>query len=381
MTNGLRCQVCTSSALELLEEYTTLPRVTTDAKPWPAGGKLSVCNSCGAIQKLPDEEWLDEIRNIYAAYDMYHLSNGAEQLIFAGPNNIKPRSKRLVDFVMQQAGLPDHGDLLDIGCGNGDALKCFSQALPGWKLNGCEITDKSVSTLQKLPNFSTLYTAPLAQLQKRFTMISMIHSLEQMTAPGAALTDTAALLDLGGTLFVEVPDIETSPFDLLVADSLMHFSRATLSHLVTRCGFKVNMLINDLLPKEITLLARRGDATVTVSDPSAGIRISHMTLHWLVDVFTRARSLAAKGEIGIFGTSIAAMALYGDLRERVAFFVDEDPARIGKIYDGRRVLAPHDAPHEIPVLIALPTRLGHIVETRLASTGMNSVCMPEFSPF
>lgn len=33
--------------------------------------------------------------------------------------------------------------------------------------------------------------------------------------------------------------------------------------------------------------------------------------------------------IGIFGTSVAGIALYGAFRDRVAFLVDEDPLRVG----------------------------------------------------
>jgi SAM-dependent methyltransferase len=378
MMKGFCCQVCASDALELLDEYGVLPRVTSDAKPWPPGGKLSVCNSCGAIQKIPDDIWLKEIDRVYADYDMYHLSNGAEQLVFAAPDDIAPRSQKLVDFVMQRANLANSGNLLDIGCGNGEALARFSKALPGWQLNGNEITNKSLATLRKLPNFATLYTVPPAQIEQHFALISMIHSLEHMTVPAATLSDAAALLDPGGILFIEVPDIETSPFDLLVADHLMHFSRATLGYLVRRCGYIPDALVNDLVPKEITLLARCGATNGVKPDPRAGLSTVRKTLRWLSAVITSARALASKSEIGIFGTSVAGMALYGILRDRVGCFVDEDPARTGKSFDGRPVLAPADVPRGTPVLIALPPERAQRAAERLASTGMHAVGMPAF---
>ena len=378
MTAQFRCQVCTADALAVQNDYRLLPRVTSDAKPWPIGGTLAVCKDCGAIQKLPDEQWLDEIQRIYAAYDMYHLSEGSEQLVFAGPNNVEPRSQRLVEFVLQQAKLPSTGTLLDIGCGNGDALANFSRALPGWRLNGSELTDKMLPTLRKLRNFDTLYTVPPEYIAERFALVVMVHSLEHMTQPGRTLTEAAALLDRGGTLFVEIPDIETSPFDLLVADHLMHFSRATLGSLAARCGLAATTLINDLVPKEITLLAHRSDASMQNSDPQAGLDIAKATLSWLSYTLASARALANDSNIGIFGTSIAGMGLYGALRDRVAFFIDEDPARIGRSYDGKPVLAPADAPARVPVFIALPPDRAQKVVERLAATGMRSVCPPAF---
>ena len=72
-----------------------------------------------------------------------------------------------------------------------------------------------------------------------------------------------------GVLFVEVPDIETSPFDLLVADHLLHFSRATLDLLLVRCGLCATTLSNEVIRKEITALTKRGKGDVVLPDPQS----------------------------------------------------------------------------------------------------------------
>jgi len=76
------CIVCGSARLEEIKEYNALPRVTSDCKPFAAGGRLFACHGCGGIQKLPDGNWLAEIERIYGDYEIYQLSDGAEQLIF-----------------------------------------------------------------------------------------------------------------------------------------------------------------------------------------------------------------------------------------------------------------------------------------------------------
>jgi hypothetical protein len=87
-------------------------------------------------------------------------------------------------------------------------------------------------------------------------------------------------------------------------------------------------------------------------------------------------ALASKGRIGIFGTSVAGMAFYGAFRDRVAFFVDEDPSRIGKSYQGKPVVAPKDADPETPVIMALPPERAQKAAQRLSATGMRAVCPP-----
>jgi SAM-dependent methyltransferase len=376
MIGSFHCQICAADSPEEIAEYRLLPRVTSDAKPWPSGGRLSVCRSCGAIQKLPDQKWRDEAALIYRNYEMYHLSQGSEQLVFADSGAFLPRSERLVEYVAAQLKGSEGGKLIDIGCGNGEALTNFSRVLPDWKLYGTELTDRVLPSLQRLKNFAKLYTVSPGEIPERFSLVTMIHSLEHMPEPSTTLRDAAQLMAEDGTLFVEVPDIETSPFDLLVADHLMHFSRASLGLLADRCGLAPTMLANDLIPKEITFLARRGGGRGLKSAASSGVEIVRSTVCWLVGLMSQIRELSDKSAIGIFGTSVAGMAFYGAFRERVQFFVDEDPSRIGRTYDGKPVMAPKDVPADVPVIMALPPNRAKKAAMRLASTGMRAVCPP-----
>jgi SAM-dependent methyltransferase len=375
VTADFKCQICSADALETFDAFRILPRVTSDSKPWPAGGDLSVCHTCGAIQKLATEKWWAESADIYRNYEMYHLSQGAEQLVFADVGAVRPRSERLVEFAVAKSSLPHSGKLIDIGCGNGEALKNFSRVLPSWRLFGAELTDKVLKDLRRLPNFAELYTIPLERIEERFNLVTMIHSLEHMPAPLKTLAHAIGLTAPGGTLFIEVPDVETSPFDLLVADHLMHFSRASLGELAACAGMSIAMLANDIVPKEITMFGSRGTPRMPRRSPERGRRLARSIVGWLVDVMAQIESLAAKSKIGIFGTSVAGMAFYGAFRDRVAFFVDEDPARIGKSYQGTPVLGPKEA-HSVPVIMALPPERAQRVAERLSATGMRAVCPP-----
>ena len=70
-----RCQICGDGTLNELTAFADLPRVTSDCKPWPSGGRLAMCTSCGGIQKILDARWFAEIGEIYGAYEIYHLTN------------------------------------------------------------------------------------------------------------------------------------------------------------------------------------------------------------------------------------------------------------------------------------------------------------------
>jgi SAM-dependent methyltransferase len=361
------CLVCEADALQEIAAFRNLPRVTSDCKPFAAGGRLLVCATCGAVQKQADERWLAEIDAIYRAYQIYEVAGGAEQLIFAADGAAAPRSRRLIDALRAQVTLPERGRLIDIGCGNGAALGNFAQALPQWELYGSELSDRAAARLKRLPNFRALYTVAIGQIPGRYDLVSMIHSLEHMPAPAPALRDAAGLLADNGVLFVEVPDVETSAFDLLVADHLMHFSAATLGYLAgAKCGVRARLLTHQILPKELTLLAERGAGDAHLPDARAGRDIAERTVAWLSGAMASARQLAAgTPELGVFGTSISAMWLYGALGGKMAYFVDEDPAKIGRSCAGKPIYGPAQVPQGATVYVPLVPEMAHAVARRL----------------
>jgi hypothetical protein len=234
--------------------------------------------------------------------------------------------------------------------------------------------------LQRLPNFVELYTRPVSEISERFDIVTMIHSLEHMPDPFVSLQEAAVLLNGGGALFVEIPNVVTSLFDLLVADHLVHFSPAHLGYLANRAGFAVSVIRDDLLPKEITLLARRGDAEFIRPDPKVTMKIAEANVAWLGSVIEEARRAAASAKtFGIFGTSISGMWLYGALRENVAFFVDEDATRFGQSFDGIPIFSPSQVPSASTVFVPLAPIVASNVAARHASLNARFVVPPAYA--
>jgi ubiquinone/menaquinone biosynthesis C-methylase UbiE len=332
------------------------------------------------IQKLPNQAWLDEIGRIYGAYEIYHLSDGAEQPVFTSTGVPSARSKVLTCFVAEL--FKRHGDaaqLLDIGCGNGAALANFSTALPGWSFDGNELLDKSLEVLQQIPGFRKLHIGSTEKVTERYDVVSMIHSLEHMPVPDQALREAVRLMQADGTLFIEVPDLETSHFDLLVADHLTHFTRTTLSAFAARHGVAVDILKNGVLPKEITLVGHCGAVVPGIADIEAARGLARRTVGWLHAVLDAATAASAAPTFGLFGSSVSGMWLYGALRDRVAFFVDEDKARVAHEFDGTPVLTPEQIPEGATVFVPLVHSVAVPLVQRLAGIKANFILPPAFA--
>ena len=88
-------------------------------------------------------------------------------------------------------------------------------------------------------------------------------------------------------------------------------------------------------------------------------------LNWLAEVVRAARQVAPSQPLGLLGTSNAAAWLAAELQERITFFVDEDPNRVGRTFMDRPVYSPPAVPAGSHVFVALPYLLATDICRRL----------------
>jgi len=252
---SLSCHVCNKMKLRDMRYYERFHRVTSDCKPWPPGGKLSVCGECGCVQKVIDPTWEREIDEIYRNYSIYH-QGGVEQPVFdAASGQSSSRSSLLIDKLSGPWISADQGRLLDIGCGNGALLKAFSKKFGEWRMVGTELNEKYRSQVEAIPGVESMMTCDPAKIEGTFDVITMVHVLEHVPAPIGFLRNLKTKLSKGAILVIEVPNFLRNPFDLLIADHSTHFTSESLSFVVRAAGFNVRMVTTEWIAKELTLVA------------------------------------------------------------------------------------------------------------------------------
>lgn len=372
VVGDMACGVCGRGTVEELDAYRDLRRVTSDCRTWPSGGRLGVCRSCGTVQKPADDTFLAEIEDIYRSYSIYHQAAGAEQAVFAQSSGLPAsRSVRLLDMFRRHAGLAATGRMLDVGCGNGATLRAFGAVAPGWIKAGTEFDAKYRHAVESIPNTEPLHVGAVAAVPGWFDVITMIHVLEHLVDPVAGLDEVRGRLAPHGSLLIEVPHHPANPFELLIADHRTHFTVDTLPRAVGAAGFAVVSLAEDWIPKELSAIARPlagrpAAAPPAIPDTAAVLARVAASIAWLRHTADQVRELARTGPIGLFGTSIAGTWLAAEAGDGVTFFVDEDPARSGRLYLGRPVHAPADLPPGSRVFVGLPPAVADGVRRRLA---------------
>lgn len=365
------CHVCGAASLREHEGFRRLRRVTSDCQPWPDGGAIGTCDVCGATQKLVDDTWRKDVERIYERYAIYHQGAGAEQAVFDQASGAaQSRSARIVDRLRVVVDLPAAGRLLDIGCGNGAFLRAFAGVYPDWRLTGTEVTDRNRDAVAALPQLERFHVGDHDHLDGAFDVVSLIHVLEHLENPVRELARLRQRLAQNGRLLVEVPFFHDNPFDLLIADHATHFTPDVLTRVLRAAGFAIVSIATDWVAKEISVVARPDGASAPLASRSAAPRDDRLDtcLAWLESIARGARSAAAGGNFGIFGTSIAGVWLYGEVDGRVDFFLDEDRNRAGAQLFDRPILRPDDRPAG-NLFVALAPAVARDVVQRLNADG------------
>ena len=373
----LSCNICGRDGLKTVPGYARLARVSSDCKPRPPGGELHVCTFCGGVQKPATPAFLAEINEIYGAYDVYYQGGGAEQVsLDTRDGTLKRRSDLLAERLFGSSFVKPKGTALDFGCGNGVMLRAIACREVGWVLDGLDLDDRYRPQLAAIPGFRKLVIAGQDNgSSSRYDLITMIHVLEHLTDPLEKLTDIASRLAPQGALFIQSPDLSANPFDLLIADHATHFTPRGIQCLLHRAGFAVKSLATDWVSKELSVIATVGASEdISPVEPVYEDNDVEQAIGWIESIAARASTLAAKGPLAIFGTSIAATWLTATIGiDNVSFYVDEDSSRQGRLHFGKPVVAPTDVPRNVPVFICLSPGLAAAVAARMTSAGLTCV--------
>jgi SAM-dependent methyltransferase len=136
---------------------------------------------------------------------------------------------------------------LDVGCGDGRFLGALAER--GWEVEGLE-TDPRAAALARRRIGGTVHEAPLETLalpEGAFGLVSLLHVLEHVPDPRAALAAARRALARGGRLLIAVPNVGSLeaaffrsvwyPLDL--PRHYWGFTPHTLVRLVETSGFSI----------------------------------------------------------------------------------------------------------------------------------------------
>jgi SAM-dependent methyltransferase len=139
------------------------------------------------------------------------------------------------------------GKILEIGCGTGHFLDLARQK--GWEAYGVEIS-AFIGRFAREKLGLEVFVGPIEKASlapESFDIICLYHLLEHISSPKEYCQKLYSLLKPKGLLVIEVPIISVmhnnklkgNGYELHPYEHLFHFSRETLSTLLTQSGYKI----------------------------------------------------------------------------------------------------------------------------------------------
>ena len=234
------------------------------------------------LKNLPEQ---NELKTYYSkkyyqkskgAYDKNYSSQEKQFLV----NKIDQKYRIVKEFL--DTDEPRHS-LLDIGCGEGWAMRYFHQK--GWKVQGLDYSDYGLRLFN--PHLSNhlikgdIYENLnyLIHRKRKFDLIWLTNVLEHVLEPEKLVQDLKRLCMNRGILLIQVPndfsDLQMflidrafikSPFWIVTPDHISYFSKDSLVALLESFGWNTCKLISDF-PIDFNLF---NEKTNYVKDMSVG---------------------------------------------------------------------------------------------------------------
>jgi len=263
------CPVCGGGDVKRIEEG------LIDYMSKPASGlwSMSKCQSCGVayLDPRPDRESIGEAYLHYYTHtsekdDLVHryfrsIRSFLSEKYYAMVSRSGSMVDRIVYLVIKLLfplslyfdAKSRHifslkkrpGKLLDIGCGNGEFLKFAGRH--GWGVVGVDFDADAVKEARSCGLDVRLGDIDVLDSNERYDFITLNHVVEHVYDPAELLRTCYGLLNHGGVLWLETPNIESKGYAYYKSNwrglepprHIILFNMKTLNDMLLKAGFQV----------------------------------------------------------------------------------------------------------------------------------------------
>jgi SAM-dependent methyltransferase len=334
----------------------------------PGPNRIAHCGNCGLVFRIVTDEEMRSIDNIYIS-EAYREHEEPHMVIVKDSETPLPSSH-------VQAGLvrpflrDEHPAILDIGCFDGRLLIEISKICDASDLCGYDVGGRP--QFPKDPIFRFV-SGDMGLITGTFDMIIMSHSIQYINDIHLLFEQIRQLLRPGGQLFIQAPDFSAKPSSLLFGDLYYHYTPLIMNNMLRYLGFNVQRLDNTSFPRDILLMAMpaaEGQRATFGKDLSFNDSLAEIfkMVNWL-------QKIGKSERLGILGTTIDASFSAYCMGSNVAFFVDENHRKTGKLFQGRPVIHPNSVKTNDMIVIPMGETGKKIRERFLAQYKGTYLCL------
>jgi len=231
----------------------------------------------------------------------------------------------------------DQPKILDIGCFDGRLLLELDDLLVDAHLWGFDINPYLKALFPGKDNLRFL-SPTLDELDTSLDLIILSHSILYIPDFSKLMFTINKLLKSEGILFIQIPDIRKNPFYALMGDQYYIFTENSLRNVLQHYGFVSSKINNKYFSRELLFVAEKDKTSI-----AEAFVLDDTVEHTIEIVEDKRRKLLNISDSGlsVLGTTVNAAYVDEVLQERIMFFLDENPEKIGTIFRGKKVLHPN----------------------------------------
>ena len=357
MTSGYpprECPVCGSTERRVYfhQQFAAVDQATP-----VTGYDVVVCEGCGAgyADGIPDQATFDRYYRDMSKYE-YAQRGGAESAYDTR------RLSLIADVVAPHVPSPD-ARILDVGCASGRLLANIRErGFP--QVTGLDPSPACAATAARLYGIDvrTMTLGEIARSDERFDVVIMVGVLEHLRDLDSAYEQLRVLLNAGGLLYVEVPDVTTfadwsnAPYQDFSTEHINFFSPVSLRNLMRRHGFVEVFLEQNhreqsykTVMSNVSAFYRKeenvphhiefdSDTAAGLERYIAGCAADDRRLHSRIDAVVDAGQPIVVWGVGTHTSRLMATSRLADAN--IVAFVESNARYHGKTLHGRPILPP-----------------------------------------
>ncbi len=172
-----------------------------------------------------------------------------------------------------------------------------------------------------------------------FDLITLSHSILYIPELNVLMASISRLLKDDGTLFIQIPDIYTNPFYSLMGDQGFVFNEISLKNVLSKFGFRGEIIINEFFPRELLVTAQKG-VSVDLSNYKED-NLFEDNIETINRVKEELENIDDQN-LAVLGTTVNAAFVDEIIGRRIQFFVDENQSNFRETFRRKNVVHPKD---------------------------------------
>ena len=167
---------------------------------------------------------------------------------------------------------------------------------------------------------------------------------------------------------MQVPNLESSFYDILIADHCTHFDALSLKYVCEKAGFEIINCLPDFVAKELTLVVKprkrmENEKQIEVMNVNSRHNL-YTTIKERLEKMKEIVSNKQEGRFYIWGSSIAASWVASTFDQKCIGFIDEDKERVGNTHLGLNICSPKSISERDRVYLPFPKDVAEAIIKR-----------------